>query len=363
MIVSKSDLEAYSDCPRKWYYKHCPGIPKKTNYPQLCGIEVHRHVAQFYRATREPRPFFWKTKKSAINAWFNRWERALNQAEIQKKLILPDKDKAKDYGKIGCICIANYWNDNIKAPRPLQIEQHYQTRLDNGVSLRGVFDQVRQVSSDWIERHRPELVKKEELAKGYENIVIVDLKTGYPSYDYYQFKEDPSLMEKIRLQYELHENLQATLYSFLYEKVNGKRPVGFVWYHLRSKKTFFTYRENRDYLVLSDIIDHFLENVKAQSFPKHSGKHCRFCDYIKACREDRYFLVVEPEELLKDLKGEVEIVPNVIKKDPYRQLKLKLTLPRKKKKKPIIYSKKEEKPIVLRNLPWDEKKKLLVKNN
>ena len=73
--------------------------------------------------------------------------------------------------------------------------------------------------------------------------------------------------------------------------------------------------------------------------------------------------MAEPEELLKDLKGEVEIVPNVIKKDPYRQLKLKLTLPRKKKKKPIIYSKKEEKPIVLRNLPWDEKKKLLVKNN
>ncbi|PJA02259.1 hypothetical protein COX73_01700, partial [bacterium (Candidatus Gribaldobacteria) CG_4_10_14_0_2_um_filter_36_18] len=302
--------------------------------------------------TREPRAFYFKYKISAIRTWFNRWQRALEEAELRKKLILPDEDKAKEYGRIGAICIANYWNANLKTLRPLQVEQHYRSRLDNGAFLVGVFDQVRQVSLDWIKHHRPEIVKQGKLLDEYENVVIVDLKTGYLSYDYRQFKEDLSLMKRIRLQYELHENLQATLYTFLYERTTGKKPVGFIWYHLRSNKTFFTYRENRDYSILSNNIEYYLENVRAQLFPKHIGYNCKFCDFIEPCREDRYFLIVEPEELLEGLE-EVEIVPNLVKKDSCRQLKLKFKIPRKKAKKPVVYLKEEE-PIILRNLPWDE---------
>jgi hypothetical protein len=355
--ISYSGLDMYLDCPRKWYYAHHPKIPKKTDYPRLCGLEVHRHIAQFYRPTQKPRVFFFKDKKSAIRTWFNRWQRALEEAELRKKIILPDENKAKEYGRIGAICVANYWNANLKTLRPLQVEQHYRTRLDNGVFLVGVFDQVRQVSLDWIKHHRPEIVRNGKLIDGYENVVIVDLKTGYLSYDYRQFKENPSLMKRIQLKYELHENLQTTLYTFLYEKVKVRKPVGFLWYHLRSNKAFFTYREQHDYSILSDDIKYYLENVRAQLFPKHVGYNCRICDYLTACREDRYFLIVEPEELLESLE-EVVIVPNLVKKDSCRQLKLKFKIPRKKAKKPIIYPKEEE-PIILRNLPWDEKKPVL----
>jgi len=352
--ISHSGLHMYLDCARKWYYAHHPQIPKKTGYPRIFGLEVHRHIAQFYRPTREPRAFYFKNKISAIKSWFNRWQRALEEAELRKKLILPDNEKAKQYGRVGAVCIANYWNANLTTPRPLEVEQHYRTRLDNGVFLVGVFDQVRQVSLDWIKHHRPEIVRNGKLINGYENAVIVDLKTDYLSYDYRRFKENPSLMEKIRLQYKLHENLQTTLYSFLYERVKGRKPVGFLWYHLRSNKAFFTYREERDYSVLSNNIEYYLENVRAQLFPKHVGYSCRFCDYLRPCREDRYFLLVEPEELSDGL-DEIGIVPNLVRKNSRRQLKLKLKIPRKKAKKPVIFLKEEE-PIILRNLPWDEKK-------
>lgn len=354
--TSRSDLETYLDCPRKWYYNHHPEIPKKTDYPRLCGGEVHHHIAWFYHPTLEPRPFYYKNKKSAIGTWFKRWERALEKATREEKLILVNEKLAKEYGRIGVYCINNYWNANVNLPRPLEVEGCYKAYLGSGVIFVGRFDQVREVSLDWVRTHRPEIVENGRLLPGFDNKVIVDLKTDYLDFDPHRLREDPSLEEQIRLQYELHEDLQATTYTFLYEQKTGKKPIGFLWYHLRSGKMFFTYREDRDYQTLYGVIHHFLDNISTESFPKHVGRHCRFCDYLEPCREDRYFLVVEPEELTEDSLVP-RIVPNLIIKDPHRQLKFKWKMSRKKQKKLVVTSKK--KTIVLRNLPWDEEERIL----
>ena len=80
MRLSKSLLALYQDCPRKCYYEHHPDVPKRTDYARLCGVHVHRHIAQLYDPTAEPRPFFFKTRKSALGAWHNRWEREVTKA-------------------------------------------------------------------------------------------------------------------------------------------------------------------------------------------------------------------------------------------------------------------------------------------
>lgn len=357
IVISNTGLEHYSDCPRKWFYGHHPDIPKKTDYPRLFGIEIHRHIAGFYRPTREPRPFFYKDKKLAINAWFNRWQRALEKVTREEKLILPDEKWAKRYGETGAYCIAKYWDVNFNLPRPFQVEQYHRINLDKGIVFVGIFDQVREVSLDWILRHRPEIVENGKLASGYDNKVVVDLKTNYIDYDLRQFKEDPSLEEEIRWQYNLHENLQATSFTFLYEKKTGKKPVGFLWYHLRSGKIFFTFREDRDYQTLYGVIYHFLDNLSAQSFPKHVDKHCKFCDYLNPCREDRYFLVVEPEEL-GGICALPKMISNLVIKPSYRQLRLKLKVPREKRKEPQIVttSKNSKKSIKLPAIPLEEEK-------
>lgn len=352
IIISNTGLEHYSNCPRSWFYEHCPEIPKRTDYPRLFGTEVHRHIAQFYRPTQEPRPFFYKDKKSAIYAWFNRWQRALEEAAREEKLILPDEERAKEYGQLGVYCIANYWEANFNLPRPLQVEQYYRVNLGNGIVFVGIFDQVREVSLDWILGHRPEIVENGKLASGYDNKVIIDLKTDYLNYDLRQIKENPSIEEEIRWQYELHEYLQATSFAFLYEKRTGKKPVGFFWYHLRSGKFFFTFREDRDYQTLDGVIDHFLDNLAAQSFPKHIDKHCRFCDYLEPCREDRYFLVSQPEEL-GGIVSVPKMVPNLVIKAPYRQLRLKLKVPREKRAEPQVLTPPKE-PIRLPTIPGGE---------
>lgn len=353
MKISVSGLRMYSECPRKWYYSFFTSIPKKTNYHFLCGSGVHRHVACLHKKPAQPRKFFFKSKKSAIAAWFNRWQRALKDAKEQKKLVFIDEDKEKKYGQVGAICIANYWNDNVRKPDPLEIESYYQTRLKGGILLRGRFDQVRRVPLGYIESHRPELIKKGALDSRYQATVIVDIKTGYPGYGYYQPEDNLPLMEKVRLQYSLHEDFQATLYCYLYEKTTGKKPIGFIWYYLRNRKTFFTYRKEKDYEVLLDAIHHFRENVQNHSFPKNPSNRCKYCDFLKACREDRCFLMVEPEELFQG-SAEIEEIPNTVKKENYLQLRLKLKIPRKKKKSKFPRPQRDDN-IILKNLPWDQK--------
>jgi len=352
MKISVSGLRMYFECPRKWFYSFCTNVQKKTNYHFLCGGEVHRHVAQLHKKPAQPRKFFFKSKKSAIAAWFNRWQRTLKDAKEQKKLVFVDEDKEKKYGQIGAICIANYWNDNLRKPDPLETESYYQARLEREIILRGRFDQIREVPLGYIKSHRPELIKKGVLDPHYRAIVIVDLKTGYPGYGYYQPENNLPLMEKVRLQYELHENFQATLYCYLYQETTGKKPIGFLWYYLRNRKTFFTYRNEKDYEVLLGAIKHFKENVQNCSFPKNPNVYCKYCDFLKACREDRHFLIVEPEELFQAL-SKVKEIPSTVKKESNLQLRLKFKMPRKKKK--LEFPKIQKDNIILKDLPWDQR--------
>jgi CRISPR/Cas system-associated exonuclease Cas4 (RecB family) len=322
--ISKSAMETYMRCPWQWFCYSNPAIPKKTDYPRLCGTEVHRHIDQFYRKIREPRPFFYKSKKSAIGAWFNRWERALEKEK--GRIILPDPKKEKDYGTVGAVCIANYWNGNINLPRPLEIESRYETKLP-GLLIVGVMDQIRAVSLEFAKKKRPDLIINGELKPGYDQRIIVDLKTEYVDAG---FSADASIEQKIRSQFKLHRGLETAFYTYLYEKRHGKKPLGMIWYNVRMGKGFFTYREDRDYEDLFHDINVFLDGVNSQVFPKIKGKHCTYCDYIEVCNGRAYFKIADPEDIfsIDDQKGLSEIaIPNLTEKS--KQLKLKLKIPRK----------------------------------
>lgn len=351
MRLSKTLLTDYQDCPRKAYYERHPGIPKHTDYARLCGVEVHRHIAELHDPTTEPRPFYFKTRKSALGAWFDRWNREAAKATEEGRLLLPNPEIDNKYFRIGARCIVRYWKQNEGLPRPIAVEKRFRTTLRNGDELMGVFDQIRQVSLEYIARHRPELIADGRLADGYDNVVIVDLKTDYEHYDIRDFRTNSTTREEVRWQYELHEGRQATMYTFLYERETGKKPVGFVWYHLRSGKAFFTYREDRDYETLLQIVAHVAENWEAQSFPKNEGRRCRTCDHVEPCRENRRFLLAKAEEV-PDAPVNLVLVPNLIRKNPNRQLRLPFKMPRRKHMPPPA-PEPTEKELVLRNLPWD----------
>lgn len=324
--ISKSALADYHRCPRRWYFAQRPDIPKMTDYPRLCGVEVHSFVARrLYRKTKEPRPFFYKTKTSAIKAWFHRWHEALKAN--MASLILPDEENAEKFGSIGALCISNYWNGNYSLPRPLEIEKRYETRY-KGFLIVGIFDQIRTVTEEFIHKQRPELIRSGKLRKGYDPVVIYDLKTEFIRSG---FRPEDSLEAKRRAQYFLHEGLEPTFYTYLYECRHGKKPVGFAWYNLQLGKFFFTYRTNNHYHQLFYEIDSFLESLQTNFFSARKGKQCCYCDYLEYCHEGRDFLIAEPQNIEDGAVSKLIALLNPVPPNTEKQLSLKLKVPRSKK--------------------------------
>jgi hypothetical protein len=136
----------------------------------------------------------------------------------------------------------------------------------------------------------------------------------------------------------------------LYWQKTGHKVIGFIWYHLRSGKWFFTLREEDDFAELLNAIAFVRDNVEEGHFPKRPRKDsCPTCPYLVPCNEDRYFLISRGEDPTGDLITP-EMIPNLIEKDPNQQLKLKLKVPKPKREPPSVQ------PVaypVIRQLPWD----------
>lgn len=369
--VSMSSIGAYLKCGRLYYYMYKSGLPRKTDYPRACGIAVHQHVWQMHQPVANPRAFFFERKGSALKAWIFRWRHALEEITSSGKLERRDANEDLRFERLGILCIAKYWDIFGKLLPPLSVERRYEHVLASGVKLVGIADQIRQVSPEYIAKHRPDLIIGGKLKDGYDPVIIMDLKTGYHDFDVSRrrFNRDPNLIEKVRAQFELHENLQATALTFLYQQANdGRKPIGFVWYHMRSGAAFFTYRGEADYQTLYGDVYHLVENVDAESFPKHVGPHCGFCDHFQPCRENRDFLLVtaeNPSNFNTRLAIPV-IVPTGVIKSGRVQKRLKLRWNRTKSATPAgipVAPIAETKPacsepikpvkIKIQLLPWD----------
>lgn len=348
--LSFSSISLYMKCPRAYWFRYLakPKPPKRIDLPRLFGGVVHQHVRRIEKRPKEPRRFYFREMKGAVNQAYMWWGEALEQTD--DSLILASDEQITEYNKLLAICISHYWKISEPGPPPLPpVERTYTHVWSPGVTLTGTIDQIRPASVEKIALIRPELVDGGELRDGYDPVWLVDLKTNRRPFSPYQ--EKGSEAKWVRLQYELHAYLQPTVYTWLYEQTHGKKPAGFIWWHLRSGKRYYTYREEADYVDLRQVIDHVVANLNAQSFPKHVGALCQFCDYISPCRPGP-FLISLPE---MQTAAPIELVPNpVIQRDPV-QLRLKLKVPRQPKKLELeVFPIPMDQIVYIGGEPWDE---------
>ncbi len=330
--LSKSRIGMYVTCPKSDWFAHIKKVPPKTDYPRLTGVMVHRFVAGMYRG--KTYPLRYENLGKATNAWFRTWKTAL---ERNRHLIrFPNPEQEKNYGITGCVCTVNYWKQNLKKPRPLEIEKRYEIPLSSGFRFVGVFDQVRKAEIEVIQKIRPELVVDGKLREGYDPVFIVDHKTGYGTWDLTRYEPGASLLEKAVFQFELHSDIQVTAYWWLYQQTHGAMPAGFYWYNLREGEYTFTYRTEEDYKTLFEILDFVMSGLMAEQFPERSGPHCKRCDFLEVCnatKKGRPMLYSKPSKSIGEKDNSETIEPNVVvKKD--KQLSFNLKIPRNVKVEP-----------------------------
>jgi CRISPR/Cas system-associated exonuclease Cas4 (RecB family) len=349
-------------CPKKWFFQYrTDDLPKKINYALLFGKEMHSFIN--YELLREVkgRNFFFKTLGSATRGWCRRWNNANKDPKKIESLFYQSQAMQKGYLQIGIGCVKNYWQANEFLPRPLEIEKYYRYLYpySAGIDLIGVPDQVRSVSIEWIQKHRPELIADGRLDPKYAPAVIFDIKTGKESYDsslngYEELlklnqaksklvrreefeKAKKELVHLIGAQHKLHEDIQATMYTWLYEMKHGKKPIGFYWYNVRWGKGFFTYRNDSDYQTVFEMIKHMIDSINDESFPKAPSSNCSFCSFVEACRgcDKLIYSGVErslPGQLEQDGEDKAPflILANKKESEP-KQLRLKFKIERVKK--------------------------------
>ena len=310
ITLSTSKAGPYIICPHQSFLHAQPEIPKKTDYPRLMGSAVHQLVQKMYKPSKNP--LYYSTLQKAQGAWWWKWKTALEQ----KTPVMRERSKEWDeeFGVSGLCCITNYWKDNVDKPRPKEVEKRFRVKMFPKVWFIGIFDQIRTVPLEGIEKIRPDLIVNGKLKDGYDPVLLVDLKTNKESYDPRRYRPNITNDGMASYQFDLHENMQITAYYWLYYQVYKKLPVAFYWYHLRSGKAFRTYRTMGDFEPFLDTMRYVAEGFKNESYPLHFGKHCKFCDYNTECKErrpERPLMFTEPSDGI-DLGGEMIVWPQVL---------------------------------------------------
>ena len=328
ITLSQSKLDKYMRCPAMFYFIYVIHVPSGMDYHRLVGKGVHKMVARFHKEGNSINPFYFQSVETAVRAWWHEWFTMLEENSDKIK----DRTKANDYkfGQSGKRCIQSYWKQTYGKQSPLHVEKQFSALLGD-VRLLGVFDQVREVPTELLARLRPDLLTGTgELLPGYLPQIILDVKTGFDDYTTPQTKTEPTVEVRARHQFALHEDLQATIYTYIFKQIFGQLPLGFVYYYVRDGRFFLTFRTLEDFKVLEETVSHVLLNLENSSFPKKPGKQCKWCDYFKVCRGERDLLLNIPvTEMDWVKKYTIEEMVSEVEKPVQLKLGLKVKRPKR----------------------------------
>jgi hypothetical protein len=306
--VSKSAIEAYTNCPRLYYFDYfmSPETRPKHHVPQwirkVAGISLHNVINRAMKPTNNSSLFF-HSESSLRKFWRKYWSVVISGYDPdgllkrfqQRAVDIWHNDpyfKERKYSDWCASVLARYYRDNINlAPIPKENrEKRFQMPLKPGFSLVGVIDQIR------------------ENGDGYD---VIDLKFGSKK----RYGEENSR----RRTFLLDQNLQLDIYRLLcqfhytelpkragiYELVTLKSPVKGLPIHWAKDIE----EDPEEYLgYVWDRIEWFMAAIQMTDgdgdliFPRNFGYNCLYCDYA-----DLDGPCLAPEVFFSDLG--VELTP------------------------------------------------------
>ena len=213
--VSISELSEFGTCKRRWFLHR---VEKNKGSPFLnlvIGSAVHDFIAYWlHKKTKSGREFFYLTEESAIKAFKRYWHTTYvpkYRTHFNAKLLYWGLGKAKDN-------LVNYLAIARGKGMPLGLEERFRLYVPElGYELVGVIDQIRSTNPEWAK----------EMGIVYPTKVLIDLKTGFPRY--WPRHEEATEKDKLQAQTGLINDIQPTMYYFLFEKLFGRYPDAFLF--------------------------------------------------------------------------------------------------------------------------------------
>lgn len=349
--LSVSGMETHHTCPWQFYARYIIGLPSKTDFPRLTGVVIHKMLDKLYDPHRHDGRFYFKDVDKTAGYYYGEFKREYDQVQDEGKF-LDDEKKYRSFTKLGEQILRKYWVDNMHLPDPIEREKRYTYMTPRGVRLLGIMDQVRAVSLDYVQRHRPNLIVDGKLHPDFDPVVVADFKSGYLNYDITRFESSAKMELLTRTQHLLHHGYQGTMYTGLYqvnhiseEHPMGKQPIGFEIYDLRKGQKYFSYRKGSDYTYLTQAVYQVIDHIESgKDYVKNYGFACSRCDFVEPCHGEEDFILVLPEGIadgfeLEDLTPEYR---NLVTSIRFPSPIVSPTISQKRMKMPVKISRGEE---------------------
>lgn len=239
MKLSYSKIRTYLECPLKYYFIYILNLkPKPKSYLSF-GKTIHLTLSEFHKLPKYP------SFDDLIKIYKEKW--------IDKGYL--DKEQEEKEFKKGLLLLKKYYIKNIfNYNKAYLVEKEVNYNLKD-ISLICFIDRIDKFDDD------------------YE---IIEYKTGKNSIEYNAI----GLVDESNI-------LQMSIYSLAFKSQFEKYPKNISIYYLslnRDEKININLNKNI-FKETIKIILYVKNNIINNNFYKKENEFCKYCDFIKECKE------------------------------------------------------------------------------
>ena len=231
--ISYTDLQAFDDCPLKFYYQKVLRLPTPPTPPLLLGQVIHNTLEWGAQAAMEGR----EPELDALIAEFeSRW----------RKIGLSDPDQKERIRQRGADLLGEYLRLNQELDgAPFALERKFEVELPSA-KLTGRIDRV---------------------DKSKSGLTVIDYKTG---------KKDDK---------KLKNDLQLPIYALACKdrKLFGQYPTKTMFMFLGDGTTHIDTLDPESLDEISEQIEEKIQTINESDFIATPGNPCRTCGYSRIC--------------------------------------------------------------------------------
>ncbi|MGB9843150.1 MAG: RecB family exonuclease [Caldisericia bacterium] len=239
MKLSFSKIKTYLECPLKYYFIYILNLkPKPKSYLSF-GKTIHLTLSEFHKLP--PYPSFNDLKNIYQEKWISEG--------------FPDKEQEENEFKKGLLLLKKYYAKNIfNYNKAFMVETEVNFKIKD-ILVTGFIDRIDKYNNE------------------YE---IIEYKTGKNSTDYNSI----GLVDESNL-------LQMSIYYLAFKYQFKKNPKNMLIYYLsldKDEKIPVSFN-NKILKETIKIILYVYKNILDNNFYKKENEFCRYCDFIKECKE------------------------------------------------------------------------------
>ena len=241
--ISHSQIRAYNECPKKYYYSYVEGIQPPINEKLLLGELFHAAIEEYFGRQISGSPLDEKAAAAFFSAAF---DAAVTEREIRWQ------SPPRETRERGLAFMGYFLRHIAPAIRPLMVEKELSVELPGaGVILKGVIDLVE------------------------EDYSITDFKTTTSRWS-------PS---------KARNSQQMIIYKYLFDRSFGPIQAQLKYEVLYAKNAANIRHQTLAVIPAADaeeklleMIGHVVENISQGVFYAKENPFCRYCDFHGMCR-------------------------------------------------------------------------------